>query len=354
MIKASIVGATGYVATELLRLLNNHPEVELQYLISKSSAGQRLIDIYPQFSGSRFASYELKKYTDVDLTESDIVFTALPHGISQEIVADIYKQDIKVIDMSGDYRYLDVDVYESWYNIKHSYPEIAEKAVYGLVELNREKIKAAKLVANPGCYVTASILGLLPLIERNVIDVNSIIVDAKSGVSGAGKSLKHSLLYNEVHENLKAYNVAKHRHTSEIEFILNNVHKDTKNTSDMDDFSLIFTPHLIPIKRGILSTIYTNTSDINSDKQLYDIYNEYYKEERYIQVFEDKMPEIKYVVGSNYCHIGLKFDERTGKIIIVSVIDNMIKGSAGQAIQNMNLMFNIDETTGLESTAVFP
>ncbi len=359
MIRASIVGATGYVGIELLRLLNKHPEVEVKHLISHGNVGKKLIDVYPQFSGSKYENYELEDYLDVQLSDSDIVFTALPHGISQEMVADIYKQGVRIIDMSGDYRYKDIDIYQTWYNIEHKYPELAKKAVYGLVELNREEIKSAEIVANPGCYVTASLLGILPLMDKEIINVNSIIIDAKSGVSGAGKSLKQSLLFNETQDSMKAYNLTTHRHTSEIEYILNQVYR--KNNEEKlsfdkrtEDFSLVFTPHLIPIKRGILATIYLDPVKDIVETQIINLFEEYYKKEQFVQVLKTILPEVKYVVGSNYCHLALKYDQRTGKIIVISVIDNLIKGSAGQAIQNMNVMFNLKENSGLESTALFP
>ncbi len=359
MIKASIIGATGYVGIELLRILNNHPEVEIRHLISHGNVGKKLKDIYPQFSGSNYDEYDLEDYSAVNLSDSDIVFTALPHGISQDMVADLYKQGVRIIDMSGDYRYRDIDIYQSWYNLEHKYPDLAKKAVYGLVELNREEIKSAEIVANPGCYVTASLLGILPLLDKKLINLDNIIIDAKSGVSGAGKSLKQSLLFNETQDSMKAYNLTTHRHTSEIEYILNQVYRKnndislSKNISEKD-FNLIFTPHLIPIKRGILATIYMDLIKDIQETQIINIYEDYYKEEQFVQVLKTSLPEIKYVVGSNYCHLGLKHDQRTGKIIVISVIDNLIKGSAGQAIQNMNVMFNLEENSGLDSTAIFP
>lgn len=348
LIKAGIVGATGYVGVELLRLLNRHPEVEIKHLISRSNAGKKLIDIYPQFSGSKYNDLILEDYQKIDFIDTDIVFSALPHGVSQEIVADIFSKGVKVIDMSGDYRYKDTRIYNSWYNIEHKYPDLAGKAVYGLAELNREEIRSAELIANPGCYVTASLLGLLPLVENKIIDVDSIIIDAKSGVSGAGRSLKQSLLFNETADSVKAYNVATHRHTSEIEYILNQVY------NKQDSFSLIFTPHLIPIKRGILASIYVDPVRDIEQETLNETFRNYYIGEQFVQIKKNELPEIKYVVGSNYCQLGVKYDQRTRKIIVISVIDNLIKGSAGQAIQNMNLMFNIKESIGLEATAVFP
>lgn len=346
MIKVSIVGVTGYVGLELLRLLQTHPEVEIKHLLSRSQPGEKIADLYPQFAGSALAEIKLESYEDTDLTDSDLVFTALPHGVSQKEVAKIYKQGIKVIDMSGDYRYGDIDVYESWYKLKHEYPELAREAVYGLVEVNREKIKKARLVANPGCYVTASLLALIPVVEKGIINLDNIIIDAKSGVSGAGKSLKEDFLYNEVNENFKAYGVAGHRHTSEIEYVLEEfAGREVK---------LTFTPHLLPLKRGILATIYADLVSEIDEGEVIEMYREYYAGEAFVQILGDKLPELKYVVGTNNCQIGLKYDKRTGKLIIISVIDNLVKGAAGQAIQNMNLLFGLEETTGLNNTAFYP
>ncbi|NLM97052.1 MAG: N-acetyl-gamma-glutamyl-phosphate reductase [Halanaerobiaceae bacterium] len=350
MIKFSIVGTTGYVGIELLRLLQQHPEAEAACLISNSQAGKALVDLYPQFRDSKFSGCRLVNYEEADLSDTDIVFTALPHGVSQDIVAELYNKGLKIIDMSGDFRYTDTAVYEKWYNEKHKYPKLNEKAVFGLVELNREKIRKADLIANPGCYVTASLLGLIPLVTKNIIDLDNIIIDAKSGVSGAGKSLKITNLFNEVHENMKAYNVATHRHTSEIE----NVLSELCGRKGSEGIQVLFTPHLIPIKRGILATIYVDLKDKYSQEEIMKIYQEYYQGEPFVQILEDEMPEIKQVVGSNYCLIGLKYDPRTDKLIIITALDNMVKGAAGQAIQNMNVIFGIKENTGLEARAVYP
>lgn len=350
MVKVSIIGTTGYVGAELLRILQQHPDVEPGSLISRSCVGERLIDLYPQFRDSKFANCILEDYDNANFDNCDIVFTALPHGISQKIVADLYNRGLKVIDMSGDYRYIDLEVYEKWYQQKHQFPEINEKAVYGLAELNREKIRKADIVANPGCYVTASLLGLIPLVEKDIIDLDNIIIDAKSGVSGAGKSLKPTNLFNEVNENMKAYNVATHRHTSEIESVLLELSK----RSASDKLQILFTPHLIPIKRGILATIYVDLTVNYSQGEIMELFQEYYEGEPFIQIFENGFPEIKYVVGSNYCQIGFKYDQRTNKLIIISVLDNMVKGAAGQGVQNMNIILGLKENTGLTARAVYP
>jgi N-acetyl-gamma-glutamyl-phosphate reductase len=369
MIKVSIVGSTGYVGIELMRLLQQHPEVEIKDLISKSSAGEKLVDIYPQFRGSKLEDYNLQAIEDFEPENSDLIFTALPHGVSQDITTELVGRGAKIIDMSGDFRYHDLEIYEKWYGVKHRHPEVARKAVYGLVELNREKIKKAELIANPGCYVTASLLGLLPIVKNSMADLSSIIIDAKSGVSGAGKSLKSSLLFTETHNTLKAYSPAVHRHSSEIEYILNKYLSGRFNLKDTDNKKIknnkvisnlnntaevLFTPHLVPIKRGILSTIYLNLNTKSSQEEINEIYKNFYENENFVQILENELPEIKNVAGSNYTQIACKYDERTNRLIIVSVLDNMIKGASGQAVQNMNLLFGFPEDMGLKSTALFP
>jgi len=368
MINVSIIGATGYVGIELMRLLHEHPEVEIKDLVSKSSAGQRLTDLYPQFRGSKLNDYQLKAMEDFKAEESDLIFTALPHGVSQNIVGELYGKGSKIIDLSGDFRYHDLDIYEEWYGVEHKHPELAAEAAYGLVELNREQIKKADLVANPGCYVTASLLGILPILSFSKADLSSVIIDAKSGVSGAGRSLKENLLFTETHNSMKAYSPAVHRHSSEIEYIANQFLKGeydsdlktfkpadfTAAADDADRAQILFTPHLVPIKRGILATIYFNLNEESSAAEILDLYQQAYGKEEFVQVLADKLPEIKNVAGSNFAQIGFKYDQRTNRIIIVSVIDNMLKGAAGQAAQNMNLLFGFAENTGLKSTALFP
>ncbi len=365
MKKVSIVGATGYVGIELMRLLHEHPEVEIKDLVSKSSSGRMLVDIYPQFRGSKLAEKKLIPLTDFEVEASDLVFTALPHGVSQNIVGELYGKGTKIIDLSGDFRYHDLDIYEKWYGVEHKFPELAAEAAYGLVELNRQQIKKADLVANPGCYVTASLLGLLPLIDFKKINPASIIVDAKSGVSGAGRSLKENLLFTETHNSMKAYSPGTHRHGSEIEYILGQYLEGAYSGDDSAESGagakalknkaeVLFTPHLIPIKRGILATIYLELKEASSQAEIRELYRRQYEDEYFIQLLADELPEIKNVAGSNFAQIGFRYDERTKRLIIVSVIDNMLKGAAGQAVQNMNLIFNLPESTGLEATALFP
>ncbi len=353
MIKASIIGVTGYTGIELLRLLNQHREIEVKYLVSSSHSGKKMTDIYPHFQGAN--NYKLEEYNPDKLVNNDVVFTALPHGIAQNFVAELNQLGVKVIDFSGDYRYHDTTIYENWYGIKHSYPEIASKAVYGLVELNREKLKGAELVANPGCYPTASLLGLIPLLKEDLIDEDLIIIDAKSGVSGAGKAVKEGLIYNEVEGSIKAYNINTHRHTSEIENIINEINTQGENSFEkVPNIKISFTPHLVPMKRGILATIYTRLNKSFDQQQLVELYQDYYPEHGFVKVLMNGAPETKYVVGSNYCHLGINYDSRTNRVIIISAIDNLIKGASGQAIQIMNVMFGLSEKMGLEGTAIFP
>lgn len=340
MIKVAVIGCTGYVGTELIRLLINNPKVSLQYITSKTHQGNSYDSIYENYR-EVFAkvcdSNNLEKISE----EVDLIFMALPHGIvSKEINSTILKNS-KVIDISADYRLKDKDVYEKWYNTKHESPELLEKAVYGLCEKNRKEIKNARLVANPGCYPTASILSLMPLLEEGVIEKNSIIIDAKSGVTGAGRGINLGTHYTECNESIKAYSIGMHRHTPEIEEQLGTL--------------VNFTPHLIPMNRGILVTCYGNLKEDLDYEDIKKIYEKYYKNEYFIRLTKEGVyPETKWVKGSNFCDIGFKIDKRTNRIIVVGAIDNMIKGAAGQAIQNMNIMFGLDENTGLKDISIFP
>ncbi len=345
MIEVSIIGITGYAGIELYRLLHQHPRVKVKHLVSNSKAGEKLADIYPQFAGEE--EIILHEYDPEQVTDSDLVFTALPHGVSQEIVGELYRKDTKIIDLSGDFRYQKVARYEKWYGVEHKYPKFLSEAVYGLVEINRKKIKRASLVGNPGCYPTASLLGLMPLIKQNIIRKETIIIDAKSGVSGAGKGLKKTSHFCEADESIKAYKITNHRHTSEIESIIEKFsgHKTTVS----------FTPHLVPMKRGILATIYFNLKQELKETELIDIYKEYYTGDEFVRVLSDsRVPETKYVVGTNYCHLGIRVDSRNKRVVVVSAIDNLGKGAASQAVQNMNIMFGFSEKCGLEATGIFP
>lgn len=339
MIKAGIIGATGYAGIELVRLLSLHPDVKITSLVSHSFAGEKISDIYPNLKNINDSVCE-----ELDIEKiagkSDIVFTSLPHGTSGKVISELYEHGVKIIDLSGDFRYNDVTVYEKWYGVKHENPELLQKSVYGLPELHRGKIAKASLVGNPGCYTTCSILPLAPFLYNNVIDHDNIIIDAKSGVSGAGRSLSLGTHFVECTENLKAYKIGTHRHTSEIEQELSIIAND--------EIKLSFTPHLVPMKRGITATIYANLLKNYSIDELLNLCKDYYKNEYFIKIYDkEQLPETKHIVGSNFIGIGLSIDKRLNRLIIVSVIDNLIKGASGQAIQNMNIMFGLDEKTAL-------
>lgn len=340
--RVGVMGATGYAGEELTRLLSAHEGVELYCVCSHSYAGKRLAEVYPNYILSQMT---LEPMDSPKLAECDIVFTALPHGQSMKEVPELLSKGVRVIDLSGDFRYNDVAVYEHWYGIKHAQGELLDEAVYGLCELYRESVRGARLVANPGCYTTTAILALYPLLLNNLIKKEDIIIDAKSGVSGAGRSEKLANSFCEVNESMKAYGIATHRHTSEIEQELSIAAKTP--------IQLCFTPHLVPFKRGILETIYAvplENVTIEDIKKAYSIYSE----ESFVHVLPTgSVPEIKHVAGSNNCILGYQPDERLNKLIIVSCTDNLIKGAAGQAVQNMNIMLGLYEGMGLSSIAMY-
>ena len=339
MIKIGIIGANGYTGFELMRLLSPHPDVKITYIASRSNAGVKAAELYPALS-----SY----YCDITYKEPDakacakacdVAFTCLPHAASAAFGAELISCGVKVIDLSADFRYDDTDLYEKTYGVTHPAKKLNAEAVYGLTEINRDKIKGARIIGNPGCYTTSSILPLYPLIKENLISECGIIIDAKSGVTGAGRKADVNYSYCETDENFKAYAVTTHRHTSEIE---------EKLSVDGKKVALSFTPHLLPVKRGILSTVYADLQSGATGEKIAAAYDKYYGKEKFVTVFpEGTLPELKWVVGSNTCKIGYKVDKRLNKVIIVSCIDNLIKGAAGQAIQNMNVMFNLDESKGL-------
>lgn len=343
MIKTAVLGATGYAGIELVRILSAHPEVKIEILVSQSFAGKKISEVYPNFKGVldiECSELDVQKVIDT----CDVVFCALPHGASKVVIPKLYEGGIKIIDLSGDFRYDDAAVYEKWYGEKHSSPELLEKSVYGLCELHREEIKKTSLVGNPGCYTTCSILGLAPLVKNKVIDLKNIIIDAKSGVTGAGRKSDLAYSFCECTENMKAYKIATHRHTSEIEQELSNLAGE--------EITLSFTPHLVPLKRGIFSTMYANLKEKMSAQELRDMYKEFYQNEYFVHI-SDTIPQTNRVAGSNFAHIGLEVDERLNRVVVCSVIDNIGKGAAGQAVQNMNLLFGIDETTGLKNAGFY-
>lgn len=344
MIKAAVLGATGYAGIELVRILSGHPEVELKVLGSHSFAGQPISEVYQNFA--HIIDMDCEEVDLDKVSECDVAFTALPHGASKEVIPSLIEKGLKVIDLSGDFRYDDIEVYEKWYGVKHSSPELLEESVYGLCELYRDKVKDARLIGNPGCYTTCSILGAYPLLKSGLAEHKNIIVDAKSGVTGAGRGLGLPLHFCECTENTKAYKVATHRHTSEIEQEL--------SKAAGEDIMISFTPHLIPQKRGILSTIYINLKKMCTTEEIINIYKDFYKDEFFVRVKEPgKLPETKHVAGSNFVDIGIVVDERLNRAVVVSAIDNIYKGAAGQAVQNMNIMFGIDEKTGIANAGFY-
>lgn len=338
MIRVSVIGATGYAGEELTRLLLRHPEVEIGLLGSKSYAGKKFQDVYPNFYSiidAKLVDPDLEKFAQ----ESDVVFLALPHGLAGDQVNESILEKTKIIDLGADFRLKDYSTYKKWYNTEHNGKSLLNEAVYGLPELHKDEIKTSRLIANPGCYTTASILGLAPLIKEKIVDPDTLIIDAASGVTGAGRSAKIDNLYCEVDENFKAYGVTNHRHTPEIEqelSLLNN-----------NDIKLNFTPHLIPMQRGILATAYATIIKDLTENEVLNIYKSFYKDDPFVRIREKDLPQTKFVKGSNYIDIGIKIDRRTGRIIVMSALDNLIKGAAGQAIQNMNLMNGFDQTLGL-------
>ncbi|MEG2583183.1 MAG: N-acetyl-gamma-glutamyl-phosphate reductase [Oscillospiraceae bacterium] len=345
MIKVGILGATGYAGIEVVRLLLSHPEVEITHIVSKSFAGQKISDIYQNLKG--ICDLECSSLNIEETAEKcDVVFTALPHGASKEVIPSLYEKGLKIIDLSGDFRYNDVNTYEKWYGMPHEAPELLKKSVYGLCELHRDEIKSHRLVGNPGCYTTCSILGLAPLVAEKIVDNKSIIIDAKSGVTGAGRGASLPSMFCECTESMKAYKVATHRHTSEIEQELSLIAHE--------DIMLSFTPHLAPMKRGILATCYANLTTSTTTEDVVEIYKDFYKNEKFVRIYDaGKLPEINHISGSNYAAIGIVVDERLSRVIVVSCIDNLVKGAAGQAIQNMNLICGFPEDTGLLNAGLY-
>jgi N-acetyl-gamma-glutamyl-phosphate reductase len=343
--KASVIGATGYAGAELLRLLSGHPQAEIAYITSESSAGEMITSLYPHLKDH--VEKPLGSMQDLEkiAAGSDVIFAALPQGHAMKIGKALRNSKAKFIDLSADYRFHDISVYEKWYKIKHEDPET--KAVYGLPELYRAKIKGAHIVANPGCYTTTSILALVPLLKAGLIETEGIVIDAASGTTGAGRSLKAGSLYCEVNENYKAYGVATHRHTPEIE----QVYSDFAGKKIV----LQFTPHLLPLDRGILATCYAMLKPGVTAQQVNDAFQAMYANEYFIRLRGlGACPELKNVRASNFVDLGWQLDERTGRVIVMSCLDNLVKGAAGQAMQNMNILFDLPETTGLTGLPVYP
>ena len=346
MIKVGIIGATGYAGSELVRILLGHKDVEIKWYGSRSYIDKKYASIYQNF-------FQLVDATCMDdnmealADQVDVIFTATPQGLCASLVNEEILSKVKIIDLSADFRIKDVKVYEEWYKLEHKSPQFIEEAVYGLCEINREDVKKARLVANPGCYTTCSILTCYPLVKEGIIDPNTIIVDAKSGTSGAGRGAKVDNLFCEVNENMKAYGVATHRHTPEIE--------EQLGYACGEKITINFTPHLVPMNRGILATAYASLKKDVTYEEVKAIYDKYYADEKFVRVLEkDVCPQTKWVEGSNYVDVNFKIDPRTNRIIIMGAIDNLVKGAAGQAVQNMNLMFGLKESEGLELVPMFP
>lgn len=351
MIKAGIIGATGYAGNELVRILMGHKEVEIKWYGSRSYIDKKYAEVYQNM-------FEIVEDTCLDdnmeelASKVDVIFTATPQGFLAGVLTEEILSRVKIIDLSADFRIKDVRTYEKWYKIEHRSPQFIEEAVYGLCELNRDKIKGARLIANPGCYTTCSILTAYPLVKEGLIDPDTMIIDAKSGTSGAGRGAKLPNLFCEVNENMKAYGVTNHRHTPEIE--------EQLGYAAGKKIVVNFTPHLVPMNRGILATEYATLNKkadgtLPTYEEVKAVYDKYYKNEKFVRVLEkDICPETKWVEGSNYVDVNFKIDERTGRIVMMGALDNLVKGAAGQAVQNMNLLFGFDEAEGLNLVPMFP
>ena len=343
--KVAIVGASGYTGSELARILLQHPAVEISIITSESHAGKKFSDLHPQFLG--MLDIALSKADKVESIKPDVIFLALPHGVSMEFVSKWSHLDTKIIDLSGDFRLGGAAVYLEWYKKEHTFTKGFETAVYGLPEIHEEKIKSARLVANPGCYPTASILSLAPMIAKNLIRPETVIIDAKSGTTGAGIKAGPTTHFSSVNDNFKAYAISSHRHTIEIE--------EQFQKLATEEVLVQFTPHLLPVDRGILATAYAQLRDgaDMDQEELVTVYKEFYKEKPFVRVRE-QLPTIKEVRASNFCDVYPFWDNRTKRIIVVSVIDNLVKGAAGQAVQNMNLMLGLSQRAGLDLIPIQP
>ena len=351
MVKVGIIGATGYAGNELVRLLMGHKDVEIMWYGSRSYIDKKYAEVYQNM-------FEIVEDTCLDdnmeelASKVDVIFTATPQGFLAGVLTEEILSRVKIIDLSADFRIKDVKTYEKWYKIEHRSPQFIEEAVYGLCEINRDKVKGARLIANPGCYTTCSILTAYPLVKEGLIDPDTLIIDAKSGTSGAGRGAKLPNLFCEVNENMKAYGVTYHRHTPEIE--------EQLGYAAGKEIVVNFTPHLVPMNRGILATEYATLNKkadgtLPTYEEVKAVYDKYYKNEKFVRVLEkDICPETKWVEGSNYVDVNFKIDERTGRIVMMGALDNLVKGAAGQAVQNMNLLFGFDEAEGLNLVPMFP
>jgi N-acetyl-gamma-glutamyl-phosphate reductase len=343
--KVSVIGATGYAGAELLSILYRHREAKVTHITSESHTGEKISDLYPHLRGIYDMTLESMEDIKNIGKDSDAIFIALPHGHAMKVGKILEDYEGKIIDLGADYRFNDTSVYEKWYNVEHTHKDA--KRVYGLAELYRDKIKNAKIIGNAGCFTTASILALAPLVKNHLVDINTIIIDAKSGVSGAGRGAKQANLLPELYDSFKAYNVCKHRHTPEIEQALSEI--------SGEDILLNFTPHLVPMSRGILATCYANLKANVKFEEVDEAFKDLYDNEYFIRLLgRGEYPSTKCVRGSNYCDIAWHIDERTKRVIVLSAIDNLVKGAAGQAVQNFNIAFGIDEKEGLDIVPMYP
>ncbi len=338
MIRVGVVGATGYAGAELVRILSGHPGVKLTILTSRKYKGEKFDGIYPSMAGS--VDLVCEEFDSDHICEkTDVIFMALPHKLPMEIVPGLIKQGKKVIDLSADFRFHDAAKYEAYYQ-QHTAKDLLGRAVYGLSEIYHEKIKNADLIGNPGCYPTSVLLPLIPMLKSKLIDLNTIVADSKSGVSGAGRSLSLTTHFCEANESFKAYKVAEHRHNPEMEEIL--------SLESGQDVNITFVPHLVPMTRGMLTTIYAELMKSVSSDDIINCFSSFYSGSPFIRICpEGKFPDTFHVHGTNYCDIGFKLDLRNNRVILISAIDNLVKGAAGQAVQNMNIMLGLDETKGL-------
>ena len=346
MIKVGIIGSTGYAGVEIVRLIQQHKEAEVVWFGSRSYVDKKYSEVFRNM----FQIVDAKCLDDnmEELAEAvDVIFTATPQGLCGSLVNEDILNKVKIIDLSADFRIKDVATYEKWYGIEHKSPQFIDEAVYGLCEINRDKVADARIIANPGCYTTCSILSIYPMVKEGLIDTKSIIIDAKSGTSGAGRGAKVPNLFCEVNENIKAYGVTTHRHTPEIE--------EQLGYAAGEEVMINFTPHLVPMQRGILVTAYANLKKDVTYNEVKAVYDKYYQDEMFVRILEQGVcPETKWVEGSNYVDINFQIDPRTNRIIMMGAIDNLVKGAAGQAVQNMNLMFGFAENEGLKMAPVFP
>ena len=346
MIKAGIIGSTGYAGGELARLLLQRDDVEILWYGSRSYVGQKYASVYPnlfKIVDENCQDDAIKELAD----QVDVIFTATPQGLCASLIDEEILSKVKVIDLSADFRIKDQAVYEKWYKLEHKSPQFLGEAVYGLPEVNREKVKTARLIANPGCFPTCSFLAVYPMVKEGLIDPNTLIIDAKSGTSGAGRGAKTDNLYCEVNESIKAYGVGSHRHTPEIE--------EQLSYAAGQPVTISFTPHLVPMNRGILVTAYASLNGTVTEEEARAAYEKYYQNEYFVRLLEPgAVPQTRWVEGSNFADVNFKIDPRTNRVVMMGAIDNMVKGAAGQAIQNMNLMFGLPEQTGLRQLPMFP